>query len=140
MEITLSITSEEEEKTARSLTSQNEGIGIWLLKEQPEENVPYFDTTKFDFFGYTKKYNGLGIILQPMGDENYDIIAGALNSGEEEINTMKFTKRFCKFKMFNDDKIPIKIALVAGGLMVYTKEDDSDKFNLCFGIPEAGSM
>ncbi len=43
MEITLSITSEEEEKTARSLTSQNEGIGIWLLKEQPEENVPYFD-------------------------------------------------------------------------------------------------
>ena len=38
--------------------------------------------------------------------------------------------------MFGKTSIPIKIALVAGGLMVYHKEDDTDKYNLCFGIPE----
>jgi len=98
--------------------------------------VPYFDTSKFDFFGYKRNYDGLGIIIQPMADEDYDIIAGAFNYGDREIDTMLFTKRFCKVKMFGDNEIPIKIALVAGGLMVYIG-DESDKYNLCFGIPEA---
>ena len=49
--------------------------------------------------------------------------------------------RFCRLKMWGDREIPLKIALVAGGLMVYTKEDKKDsKYSLCFGIPEANGI
>ena len=55
---------------------------------------------------------------------------------------MQYTKRFCKEKLFGDSEIPLKIALVEGGLMVYVKEDKSqnDKYKLCFGIPEVQGM
>ena len=55
---------------------------------------------------------------------------------------MQYTKRFCKEKIFGDSEIPLKIALVEGGLMVYVKDDDNDqdKWRLCFGLPEVHDM
>ena len=75
-----------------------------------------------------------------MGTEDFDIIAGVQNDGEQDIDTNELLNYFCQHRIFGRE-VYLKIALVAGGLLVYTKDDSEELvYDLCFGIPNAGRI
>ena len=112
-------------------------MGIYYLRSLNKEDIGT------SLFGYSKKFDGLGIFLNTLlskgvegSPTNHNYVQGFVGDGQMQINFMKTTTEHNCLQPMRNQEIPfsLRIKYEHPHVGVFVQSVDSGKYEKCFSI------